>query len=119
MAWRRRSFSIPLVSPISKFGIASNLKSRVLPVPSALTMGGHWGSEPGPKPRDARQLALELHSALKQANIPPPYIFVGYSMGGIYSRVFARMFPDEVSGIVFIDPSRRTSWNGWQRNFPK
>src|SRR5262245_35630451 len=30
-------------------------------------------SDPGPKPRDARQVARELHTALQKAHVPPPY----------------------------------------------
>src|ERR1051326_4768668 len=43
---------------------------------------GYWGSQPGPRPRDARQIAGELHVALQQAGLPPPYVRVGYSFGG-------------------------------------
>jgi pimeloyl-ACP methyl ester carboxylesterase len=68
--------------------------------------GGYWGSEPGRKPRDARQIALELHTALRAANVPPPYILVGYSCGGPYARVFAGMYPNEVSGLLLIDPTQ-------------
>src|SRR5262245_43792309 len=34
-------------------------------------------SEPGPLPRDARQIATELHTALHNAGLPPPYVLVG------------------------------------------
>lgn len=67
---------------------------------------GIGGSDPGPKPRDARQIATELHTTLHAAGIPPPYILVGCSFGGPYVRVFADLFPREVSGMVLIDPSQ-------------
>src|SRR4029079_13900469 len=37
-------------------------------------------SEPGPHPRDARQIATELHTALHTAGLRPPYLLVGHSM---------------------------------------
>jgi len=80
---------------------------------------GHWGSEPGPKPRDARQLALELRAALRQAQIDPPFLLVGYSMGGIYSRVFTEMFSNEVAGIVLVDPSMEDFMEWMARKFPQ
>jgi pimeloyl-ACP methyl ester carboxylesterase len=64
------------------------------------------GSDPGPKPRDARQIATELRAALRAAGLEPPYILVGYSFGGPYSRVFADLYPEEVGGMVLIDPSQ-------------
>jgi pimeloyl-ACP methyl ester carboxylesterase len=65
-------------------------------------------SEAGPKPRAAKQIAAELHSALQNAGIGPPYVLVGHSFGGIYVRVFADMYPKEVAGMVLIDPSQET-----------
>ncbi len=71
-------------------------------------------SEAGPKPRAAKQIALELHAALQNAGIGPPYVLVGHSFGGIYVRVFADMYPKEVAGMVLIDPSQET-FDDWTR----
>src|SRR5436190_841065 len=71
-------------------------------------------SEAGPKPRAAKQIALELHTALQKAGVPPPYVLVGHSFGGIYVRVFADMYPKEVVGMVLIDPSQET-FDEWAR----
>jgi pimeloyl-ACP methyl ester carboxylesterase len=60
----------------------------------------------GPKPRDARQIAVELHTALQNAGVPPPYIMVGHSFGGPLIRVFAGMYPDDVVGLVLVDPTQ-------------
>jgi pimeloyl-ACP methyl ester carboxylesterase len=63
-----------------------------------------WGwSEPGPMPRDAGQIAKELHTLLQNANIPGPYIMVGHSLGGLSVRVFTHNYPSEVAGVVLID----------------
>jgi pimeloyl-ACP methyl ester carboxylesterase len=63
-----------------------------------------WGwSDPGPLPRDAAQDAKELHTLLKNANIPGPYIMVGHSLGGLTVRVFVHDYASEVIGIVLID----------------
>lgn len=67
---------------------------------------GTGKSEAGPSPRDARQIAAELHKALANAGLPPPYVLVGQSLGGPYARVFAHMYPEEVSGIVLVDPTQ-------------
>jgi pimeloyl-ACP methyl ester carboxylesterase len=57
-------------------------------------------------PRDARHIAGELHTALHNANVLPPYILVGHSVGGPYVRVFAGAYPDEVAGLVLVDPTQ-------------
>jgi len=71
-------------------------------------------SEAGPKPRAAKQIAEELHLALQNAGLGPPYVLVGHSFGGIYVRVFADMYPKEVAGMVLIDPSQE-AFDDWTR----
>lgn len=63
-------------------------------------------SEDGPLPRDARQVATELHNLLQNSETEPPYILVGASLGGLFVRTYAAMFPEEVSALVLVDPSR-------------
>ena len=75
-------------------------------------------SDPGPKPRSAKQIATELHVALQKSGIKPPYVMVGHSFGGIYVRVFADMYPDEVAGLVLIDPSQESFNDGLIKNQP-
>lgn len=64
--------------------------------------GTGW-SDAGPLPRDATQVAVELHTLLQKAHIPGPYVLAGHSLGGIPVRVFAGMYPSEVAGVVLID----------------
>jgi pimeloyl-ACP methyl ester carboxylesterase len=64
--------------------------------------GWAW-SDAGPLPRDAIQFAEELHTLLKNANIPGPYIMVGHSLGGLTVRVFVHDYASEVVGVVLID----------------
>jgi pimeloyl-ACP methyl ester carboxylesterase len=62
-------------------------------------------SDDGPRPRDGRRIATELREALRAAAIAPPYILVGASMGGRYIRVFTGMYPEDVAGLVLVDPT--------------
>ena len=57
--------------------------------------GAGW-SEPGPEPRDPRQIAHELHTLLDNAGIDGPYVLVGQSFGGLYVRMYADQYPQEV-----------------------
>jgi pimeloyl-ACP methyl ester carboxylesterase len=60
------------------------------------------------KSRTAEQIAKELHTALSNAKVSPPYILVGHSAGGMYVREFAHLFPNDVVGIVLVDPAPET-----------
>ena len=35
--------------------------------------------------------------------LPPPYVLVGNSLGGIFTNIYARTYPEEVSGIVLVE----------------
>lgn len=53
----------------------------------------------------SREVAQTLHNLLQNAGIPGPYILVGHSMGGLHVRSFARLYPEEVDGLVLVDSS--------------
>jgi pimeloyl-ACP methyl ester carboxylesterase len=71
--------------------------------------GVGW-SEPASAPRDAWQIARELHTLLGNAGIIGPYVLVGHSYGGLYVRVYAAAYPDEVAGVVLVDASHPDQW---------
>jgi pimeloyl-ACP methyl ester carboxylesterase len=60
-------------------------------------------SETDTTPKTAMQAAVRLRTLLQSANTSPPYILVGHSMGGLFIRVFADLFPKEVAGLVLVD----------------
>jgi pimeloyl-ACP methyl ester carboxylesterase len=57
--------------------------------------------EPGPVTAEA--VATRLHALLDAVGIPPPWILVGHSLGGLYLQMFARTYPREVAGLVLLD----------------
>ncbi len=62
-------------------------------------------SEPSSQPRTSQVIAGELHTLLKAAGIAPPYVLVGHSMGGFNVRLYASLYPSEVTGMVLVDAS--------------
>jgi pimeloyl-ACP methyl ester carboxylesterase len=52
------------------------------------------------------QIVDELILLLRNAKIDPPYIFVAHSWGGILSREFIHLRPDDVAGLVLIDANQ-------------
>lgn len=71
---------------------------------------GFGWSDAGPMPRTAQQIVDELHSLLEHARVPKPYILVGHSFGGLTTRLYASRYPDEVAGIVLVDPADPDEW---------
>src|SRR5262249_33498570 len=66
--------------------------------------GDAW-SDPGPVPRTMRQESYELHTLLARAGMAPPYVLVGHSYGGLLVPAYAERYPDEVAGMVLVDPT--------------
>jgi pimeloyl-ACP methyl ester carboxylesterase len=64
---------------------------------------GYGWSDPSPKPRTAKVMAEELHTLLVNAGVQPPYVLVAHSLGGHNVRMFADLYPDEVTGMVLVD----------------
>jgi biopolymer transport protein ExbB/TolQ/pimeloyl-ACP methyl ester carboxylesterase len=60
-------------------------------------------SGPGRKPRTSDRMATELRALLMAAEIPPPFVLVGHSAGGLNVRLFADEHLDEVAGLVLVD----------------
>lgn len=60
-----------------------------------------------PHPRDAIQLARELHHLLQRRNVPPPYLLIGHSYGGIIAQQYCSDFAEkgDVCGVVLVDPA--------------
>jgi pimeloyl-ACP methyl ester carboxylesterase len=65
---------------------------------------GYGFSPAGPMPRTSERIATELHDAVHAAGIQGPYVLVGHAFGATNMRTFADLYPDEVKGLVLIDP---------------
>jgi pimeloyl-ACP methyl ester carboxylesterase len=84
----------------------ASIRERIAQVTSICTYdrAGYGRSGVGPFPRDAGRAADELHALLEAASIPGPYLLVGHSLGGLHMQIFADRYPDEVAGMVLLDP---------------
>lgn len=70
---------------------------------------GRGWSEPADSPQDAAQIAADLRTVLRRANIPGPFVLAGHSFGGLYALTFAARYPDDTAGMVLVDSTAPTS----------
>jgi pimeloyl-ACP methyl ester carboxylesterase len=73
-------------------------------------VGTGW-SDPGPPVITAGTLVTDLERLLAGAAIPPPYLFVASSIGGLPAELYTRRHPDLVSGLVMLDAANSDGAN--------
>jgi pimeloyl-ACP methyl ester carboxylesterase len=68
---------------------------------------GLGSSLPIPGVHDAADEIADLSRLLDDADIPPPYVLVGHSYGGLLVRLFAHANSFNTAGIVLVDSMGR------------
>ena len=99
-----------LMSTVLSWSEIQSTLSRSYRVVSYDRAGLGW-SDLGPMPRTADRMVEELHTLLERAAIPPPYVLVGHSFGGLTMPLFAARYPQETAGVVLVDPVAPAEWN--------
>ncbi|GAB7325660.1 hypothetical protein MBLNU13_g09637t1 [Cladosporium sp. NU13] len=61
------------------------------------------------RPRSAEELAVEMSEVLRIANVPPPYILVPHSYGGVISWEYIAAHAENVVGLVAVDANSARS----------
>jgi pimeloyl-ACP methyl ester carboxylesterase len=65
---------------------------------------GSGMSQPAPGSRTTRDQVTDLRALLDAADVEPPYVLVGHSSGAYNVLVHAADQPDDVAGMVLVDP---------------
>jgi pimeloyl-ACP methyl ester carboxylesterase len=60
-------------------------------------------SDPVRQPTTAQDAVSDLHALLRAAKEPTRYVMVGHSYGGLVAKLYARFYPQDVSGQVLVD----------------
>jgi pimeloyl-ACP methyl ester carboxylesterase len=77
-------------------------------------------SDPGPSGAiTVNQFVDDLDQLLTRAELRPPYVVVSASIGGLTAEMFARTYPERVSGLVLLDAASSLSLPRLQERFPR
>ncbi len=83
---------------------------RVQPLLAARTRvcaydrAGYGFSDEGPKPRSLDADVADLRALIRAAKLRTPVVLVGHSLGSNIVRRYAVLHPEDVAGLVLVDP---------------
>ena len=84
---------MPLIDSLSK-------DNRVC----AYERAGYGQSDPGPMPRTSQIAVEELHLLLNNTGESAPFLLLGHSLGALNMQVYAVTYPEDVAGLILLDP---------------
>jgi pimeloyl-ACP methyl ester carboxylesterase len=77
---------------------------------------GFGWSAPSTRKCMLQEMSDDLHAVVTALKITTPYVLVGHSFGALVLRVYAQRFPEELAGIILVDPLTPEEWINPQRS---
>lgn len=62
-------------------------------------------SDPARGPRSPITIVEDLHALIRAAKLATPLVLVGHSLGGFNMKLYSALYPEDVAGIVLVDPT--------------
>jgi pimeloyl-ACP methyl ester carboxylesterase len=84
--------------------------SEIAPVLSYDRAGLGWSDGPVGG-RTSQAATSDLIEVLDELGLDGPYVFVGHSFGAVFSRMFASAYPEDVAGLVLVDPAHEKQFD--------
>lgn len=66
-------------------------------------------SDPAEGPRSPFAVVEDMHALIHAARLRTPLVLVGHSLGGFNVKLYAALYPEDVAGLVLVDPSEERS----------
>jgi pimeloyl-ACP methyl ester carboxylesterase len=71
---------------------------------------GFGWSAPSTRECTLQEMSDDLHAVVTALKITTPYVLVGHSFGAFVLRAYAQRFPEELAGIILVDPLTPEEW---------
>ncbi|KAA1247396.1 alpha/beta hydrolase [Mycobacterium simiae] len=105
--WSLTDAAAPAVGPAVLPALAGDYRVCAYDRPGALRYTNPPSvtdrSSPVAMPRTAQDVVGDLHELLATARVPGPYVLVAHSLGGLFARLYAQTYPDQMRAMVFVD----------------
>lgn len=67
-------------------------------------------SDPAPGSRSPISIVEDMHAMVAAAGLKRPLVLVGHSLGGFNAKLYAALYPEDVAGLVLVDPAEERDW---------
>ncbi len=124
LAFRRAGQGGPLVVLEAGAGDAGDVWDAVFAGVATFTgvvaydRAGLGASDPVSALRVIQDMVSDLRVLLHRVKPGGPYVLVGHSFGGPIVQLYTQQYPDDVSGLVLVDPSHPDALVAFSRAFP-
>ncbi|MFC3069896.1 alpha/beta fold hydrolase [Phenylobacterium soli] len=68
-------------------------------------------SDPAAAPRSPIAVVEDLHALVSAAGLARPLVLVGHSLGGFDAKLYATLYPEDIAGLVLLDPAEDRTWD--------
>jgi pimeloyl-ACP methyl ester carboxylesterase len=68
-------------------------------------------SDAAPDPRSPIAIVEDMHAVIHSGQLKAPLVLVGHSLGGFNAKLYAALYPEDVAGMVLVDPAEERSWD--------
>lgn len=95
----------------------SSIWSTILPAVAkkaracAYDRAGMGYSDAASSARSPFAVSEDLHALIGAAKITGPVVLVGHSLGGFNVKLHTALHPEDVAGLVLLDPSEERTWD--------
>ena len=76
----------------------------------AYDRAGLGASDPAAGARTPAAIVEDMHSLIEAARLKGSLVLVGHSLGGFNVKLYAALYPEDVAGVVLVDPSEERGW---------
>ena len=67
-------------------------------------------SDPATGARSPVAIVEDMHALIHAAKLNGKLVLVGHSLGGFHVKLYTALYPQDVKGLVLVDPSEERAW---------